>query len=226
MPVGGGWTAGPCLPGGRADLKPSVDWSIETGQYKLSRPARLHGVHGDEIEGVSMRLMGALVLLLLAIALPAHATSIPVKDPNGNTLAVVVDCNTCQDPAKGKGCESGTDAGFDNGKACGKCLLDANFPIRIPYGYDLQFLGHLKDETGQPLKGKFIRLFLPNMWTVRTRTLDDGMFRLLLGATTERKGKGLVIELGDRTMRKDSKAAEYALYMLPPDYKPCPPAVK
>jgi hypothetical protein len=56
---------------------------------------------------------------------------------------------------------------------------------------------------------------------VRTRTLDDGLFRLLLGATAERKGKGLVIKLGDRAMRKDSKAPEYALFMLPPDYKKC-----
>jgi hypothetical protein len=170
-----------------------------------------------------MRLMGALVLVSLAAALPAHAASDVVKDSDGNTLAVIVDCNTCQDPAKGKNCETGTDVGFSDGKPCGKCLLDANFPTRIPYGYDLQFLGYLKDENGQPLKGRFVRLFLPNTWTVRTRTLDDGMFRLLLGATAERKGKGLVIKLGDRTMRKDSKAAEYALYMLPPDFKPCAP---
>ena len=173
-----------------------------------------------------MRLMGAVILLMCAVAWPVYASSTPVKDPDGNTLAIVVDCNTCQDPSKGKNCESGTDAGFENGKPCGKCLLDANFPIRIPYGYDLQFMGHLKDENGQPLKGKFVRLFLPNTWTVRTRTLDDGMFRLLLGATIDRKGKGLVIELGDRVMNKDSKAPEYALYMLPPDYKPCAPAGK
>lgn len=171
-----------------------------------------------------MRLTRALVLLVLAAARPVHAASDVVKDPDGNTLAVVVDCNTCADPAKGKSCEGGAEAGFNDGKPCGKCLLDANFPIRIPYGYDLQFLGYLKDENGQPLKGKFVRLYLPNTWTVRTRTLDDGMFRLLLGATAERKGKGLVIKLGDRTMRKDSKAAEYALFMLPPDYKQCAPA--
>ena len=168
-----------------------------------------------------MRWIGAVVFFSLACALPAHATSDVVKDPDGNTLAVVIDCNSCQDSAKGKNCQTGVDAGFNDGKPCGKCLLDANFPTRIAYGYDLQFLGYLKDENGQPLKGKFVRLYLPNTWTVRTRTLDDGLFRLLLGATTERKGKGLVIKLGDRTMRKDSKAAEYALYMLPPDYKPC-----
>jgi hypothetical protein len=56
---------------------------------------------------------------------------------------------------------------------------------------------------------------------VRTRTLDDGLFRLLLGATAERKGKGLVIKLGDRVAPKDSKSGEYALFMLPPNYKPC-----
>jgi hypothetical protein len=161
------------------------------------------------------------VVLLLAFAVPASAASDPVPDPEGNTLAVVVDCNSCQDPAKGKSCETGVENGFNDGKGCGKCLLDANFPTRIPYPYDLQFIGYLKDENGQPLKGKFVRLYLPNTWTVRTRTLDDGMFRLLLGATADRKGKGLVIKLGDRTTRSDSKAAEYALFMLPPQYKPC-----
>jgi len=169
-----------------------------------------------------MRLTG-LVLLSLACALPALAID-EVKDPDGNTLAVVLDCNSCADAAKGKSCSTGVETGFLNGKPCGKCLLDANFPTRIQYGYDLQFLGYLKDEHGQPLKGKFVRLYLPNTWTVRTRTLDDGLFRLLLGATADRKGKGLVIKLGDRVMPKDSKAAEYALFMLPPNYKPCAPA--
>ena len=171
-----------------------------------------------------MRSMGMLVLgsVVVAFALTAHAAEpVQVKDPDGNVLAVVIDCNSCQDPAKGKNCETGVDVGFSNGKACGKCLLDANFPTRIPYAYDLQFVGYLKDENGQPLKGKFVRLFLPNTWTVRTRTGDDGIFRLLLGATLDRKGKGLVIELGDRRMNKDSKLAEYALFMLPPDYKQC-----
>lgn len=168
-----------------------------------------------------MRLMGAFVLLLLATAGPLYAAQDAVKDPDGNTLAVIVDCNSCQDPSAGARCESGVDNGFNDGKPCGKCLLDANFPTRIPYPYDLQFFGYLKDENGQPLKGKFVRLYLPNTWTVRTRTTDDGMFRLLLGATAERKGKALSIKLGDRTMRKDSKAAEYALYMLPENYKPC-----
>jgi hypothetical protein len=165
--------------------------------------------------------MGTFALLMVGLALPAYASSIPVNDPDGKTLAVVLDCNSCQDPATGKNCTTGVESGFHDGKPCGKCLLDANFPTRIPYPYDLQFLGYLKDETGQPLKGRFVRMFLPNTWTVRTRTVDDGLFRLLLGATAERKGKGLVVKLGDHTMLKDSTAPEYALYMLPPDYKPC-----
>jgi len=173
------------------------------------------------IEGVFMRSMGAVALVLLAWALPVHAVSDLVKDPDGNTLAIVLDCNSCADPAKGKNCDTGVDPGYFDGQACGKCLLDANFPTRIPYGYDLQFVGHLKDENGQPLKGRFVRLYLPNTWTVRTRSMDDGLFRLLLGATTERKGKGIVINMGDRVMRKDSKAPEYAFFMLPPDYKKC-----
>lgn len=173
-----------------------------------------------------MRLMGAFVLLLSATALPAGASTVQVKDPDGNVLAVVVDCNTCKDPAKGKDCATGAENGFNGGKACGKCLLEANYPTRIPYAYDLQFVGKLLDESGEPLKGKFVRLYLPNTWTVRTRTIDDGTFRLLLGATVERKGKAQIIELGNRTMAKDSKAGEYAMFMLPEHYKPCDDTVK
>ena len=174
-----------------------------------------------------MRLMGVLVLMLVSLVAPAGATTDLVKDPDGNTLAVVVDCNSCQNPAaKGAKCETGAEDGFLDGKPCGKCLLDANYPTRIPYAYDLQFMGYLKDENGQPLKGKFVRLYLPNTWTVRTRTTDDGLFRLLLGATVERKGKAQIIKLGDRIMPKDSKAAEYALFMLPENYKPCGAAPK
>jgi hypothetical protein len=170
-----------------------------------------------------MRLMGTLVLLFIASALPAGAATdkVVVKDPDGQVLAVIVDCNSCPNPAKGKNCENGAENGFAAGKPCGKCLLDANFPTRISYAYDLQFIGYLKDEDGQPLKNKFVRLYLPNTWTVRTRTTDDGTFRLLLGATAERKGKAQVIKIGDHVMPKDSKAGEYALFMMPENYKPC-----
>jgi hypothetical protein len=41
--------------------------------------------------------MGALGLLVFAFAMPALGASDLVKDPEGNTLAVVVDCNSCQD---------------------------------------------------------------------------------------------------------------------------------
>lgn len=167
-----------------------------------------------------MRLM-AVALLVVGLAPAAYADSALVKDPEGNTLAIVIDCNSCEDPAKGKNCEGGVDSGFFEGKPCGKCLLDANFPTRIPYAFDLQFVGYLKDESGQPLKNKFVRMYLPNTWTVRTRTTDDGLFRLLLGATVDRKGKGLVVKIGDKTMPKASKLGEYALYMLPPNYKQC-----
>lgn len=173
-----------------------------------------------------MRLMGMLVLAVVAGASVAWAGQDDVKDTEGKTLAVILDCNSCQDPKAGKNCEAGAEKGFAAGKGCGKCLLEANYPTRIQYPYDLQFIGYLKDENGQPMKGKFVRLYLPNTWTVRTRTLDDGMFRLLLGATAERKGKGVVVKLGDRTMRSDSKASEYALFMMPEDYKPCAPAAK
>jgi len=168
-----------------------------------------------------MRVMGVVLLVGVVMAAPAFAEQTVVKDPDGKALAVIVDCNSCPDPAKGANCASGAETGFNAGAPCGKCLLDANFPTRIAYPYDLQFMGYLKDETGKPLKGKFVRLYLPNTWTVRTRTGDDGLFRLLLGATAERKGKTQVIQLGDKVVKSDSKAGEYALYMLPDGFKPC-----
>ena len=174
-----------------------------------------------------MRVTGTrfMVLTMAGLMLGTRASAVEnaVQDPDGKTLAVVLDCSSCKDGAS-KDCSNGVSAGYSSAKPCGKCLIDANFPTRIEYPYDLQFVGHLKDENGEPLKGKFVRLYLPNTWTVRTRTLDDGLFRLLLGATAERKGKALVIKLGDRVMQKVSKSAEYALYMLPPNYKPCPPS--
>ena len=167
--------------------------------------------------------MWILVIVLSGVLLsnPVAGSQDLLKDPEGKTIAVVLDCNACKDPKPGAQCASGVESGFHDGAACGQCLLDANFGTRISYAYDLLITGYLKDEKGEPVKNKFVKLFLPNTWTVRTRTTDQGMFRLMLGATAERKGKSLTRDLGVRTMRRDSKAELYALYMLPEGYKPC-----
>ena len=163
------------------------------------------------------------ILLALTLVLPGRArASVDVmKDPAGKTIALVLDCSSCKGGKKGKECTTGVEDGFQDDAPCGQCLMRANFGNRIAYPYDLVIMGTLKDENGQPLKGKFVKLFLPNSWTVRTRTTDDGLFRLLLGATVERKGKPVTVQLGTHTMRKDSKAEYYALFLVPEGYAPC-----
>ncbi len=170
-----------------------------------------------------MRLMRFLLLVSL-LPVAAEAAQQAIKDPKGGKiLAVIVDCDACQNPKKGSGCASGVEAGFHDGKPCGQCLLDANFPTRMLYPYDIHITGRLQGEDGKPLGGRFVKLFLPNTWTVRTKTMDDGFFRLMLGATQPRAGDALVVDLGVRKMPAKADAPHYALYMLPEAYKPCEP---
>ena len=166
-----------------------------------------------------MRWMGSLLALGLLIS-PAYATQNAVLSPDGKTLASILDCNSCRDAKTGSDCKTGVEKGYDDAAACGQCLVVSNYGTRIPYGYDLQILGYIKDKDGKPLSGKFVKLLLPNSWTMRTRTTDDGMFRLMLGATSDRQGAPIKVELGDRTMSAD-QTADYLLYMMPPSYKPC-----
>ena len=169
-----------------------------------------------------MRLMGSVwfLLLCLFLATAAVARQDIAKDESGKTLAVIYDCNSCKSPEKGASCTSGVEAGFSDGKACGECLLIANFGVRIPYASDIFVEGHLKDETGKPSKGQFVKLKLPNTWGYRTRTIAKGFFRLALGATLERSGDEVRVDLGDRTMLT-TETKDYFLYMVPPDHKPC-----
>ena len=162
------------------------------------------------------------ITLVVSMMLPALALakSQVLKDPEGKNIAVVMNCNSCKGE-KGAQCLTGVDDGFDGDAACGQCGLKANFGTRISYAYDVLIMGYLKDEKGEPVRGRFVKLFLPNTWTVRTRTGDDGLFRLLLGATVERKGKPITLQLGDLKTQKDSKAEYYALFMLPENHKPC-----
>ena len=116
----------------------------------------------------------------------------------------------------------GVTSGFDAGKECGQCLLDANFGMRIGYAYDLHFVGKLHDASGKPLASKYVSVSLPNTWRIRTRTLPDGAFRMMLGATMpkEKDAKPLVIDLGTRTV-SDPKSEQYSFFLMQEGYKPC-----
>jgi hypothetical protein len=169
-----------------------------------------------------MRLLVLLAGVVFATT-PVGATEVKVSDKSGKTIAVILDCNSCKDEAKGRDCSSGVTDGFHRGERCGQCLLDANFGAKLLYSSDVQINGKLKDRGGKAVADEFVRLYLPNTWTVRTRTAKDGLFRLLLGATQERQGDSIQVRLGDRTrdVSGDSERPDYALYMLPESYKPC-----
>jgi hypothetical protein len=168
-----------------------------------------------------MRMVGLLVAaLLLVAATPALGARDTLKDADGKTLAVVLDCNSCK--AGGEKCFGGVEDGFHEGSRCGQCLIKANFGKGILLPSDVMILGKLKDENGNPVTGKFVRVFLPNTWSVRTRTTEKGTFILRLGPSGRRQSKKpLSLDLGERRMSKDNKAGTYGLFMLPEDYKPC-----
>ena len=168
--------------------------------------------------------MYRVVVVALAVALSAAVAeakisvsdSNKVKDSEGNVYAVVIDC-PLPDPTYG-GAEEGT-IGPDR---CGQCLVEANWGAPLKYPYDLHIRGTMVDETGKPLKGKMLQFFLPNGWTVKTRTADNGYFRILLGATDERKSKDpLMTDIGTKKMRSDTKADYYAMFLMPENFKPC-----
>jgi len=169
-----------------------------------------------------MRLTSALFILLCSVPMAASAGQDLIKDPQGKTLAILLDCNSCKDTKNGKDCRTGTDKGFHDEKDCGACLLDANFGTRIGYPYDIHIIGKLQDSSGKGVQSKFVSVSLPNTWRIRTRTTDDGRFRLMLGATMQKADpKNLItVDLGVRTL-DDPKAEQYSLFMLQEGYKPC-----
>jgi hypothetical protein len=148
-----------------------------------------------------------------------------VKGEDGHTLAVVTVCSNCQFTSrKSKACHGGAEEGWHNGKACGKCLVDSNYGTMLRHPYDLHFTGALVDRAGHPVKNRFVKMFLANGWSVRSKTSEQGRFRLMLGATAERKSKQpLVTNLGNLLDTRSGKDLEYALFLLPPGYKPCAP---
>lgn len=175
--------------------------------------------------------MAVLSIVIGNTALQAAAMSgageTAVKGEEGQTFAVVVVCNDCQS-ASGKGkkrCGSGGEQGWLNGQPCGKCLVQSNYGTMLRHPYDIHITGTLVDAAGQPVKNRFVKLFLPNDWTVKSKTSDQGMFRLRLGATVERKSnQPLVTDLGKLVDPRTGDDQQFAIYLMPPSYKPCGPA--
>jgi hypothetical protein len=167
--------------------------------------------------------MAAISMMLASTAVHAGqlAGEQPIKDTDGTTIAVLTVCSDCQSEA-GKSCYSGAEAGWLAGKPCGKCLIQRNYGEAVNYPYDLQITGTLTDPDGQPVKDRFVKAFLPNGWTIRARTSEKGAFRLMLGATTDRRSREpLVTDLGARIDKQKGDNPYYAIFLLPPSYKPC-----
>lgn len=172
--------------------------------------------------------MGVLIIVMTAATTRAGSPPDvqPIKDADGNTLGVLVVCNDCQSPAAAskKACHGGAEEGWRDGNPCGKCLLAANYGVQFKYPYDLHLTGTLTDAAGQPVKDRFVKMFLANGWSVRTKTSAEGTFRLTLGATDTRKAKlPLVTDLGVRVDSVKGTDPYYAIFLLPESYKPCVP---
>lgn len=168
-------------------------------------------------------ITGIIVLATAArVAMASEAQ--PIKDEDGKTYAVIVTCSDCQSDSGKKACHEGVEEGWAAGQGCGKCLIAENSGARFAYPYDVHITGTLTDPEGKPLKDRFVKLFMANGWNVRTRTGDDGSFRMILGATADRKGETpLTISIGKRIDSKTNEA-NYALFLVPEGYKQCPAA--
>jgi hypothetical protein len=177
-----------------------------------------------------MHIWWRTVLAATGVSVTVHvaqATTLqPVKDSDGGTFAVVLDCNSCKTPG-GKKCVDGVENGWRDGKACGQCLVKANFRARLAYPHDLQIIGKLTDPAGNPVAERFVKMFMANGWNVRTRTQTDGTFRLALGATADRQvGGPVVTDLGTLVDHPTDNKEQFAIFFLPLDYAPCAAAAK
>jgi len=166
------------------------------------------------------------VVLLTAYAASAapQRTELDVADPSGALVAKIVVCNDCKNgkATATEPCDFGASDGWRDGKPCGTCFLQANWGLPIEYAYDLHVAGKLVDAKGEPVVGRFVKMAMPNGWSVRTRTLDDGTFRMMLGATLERKDtKPITAEIGTWVDSIAGEDPHFALYLLPVDYKAC-----
>ncbi|HYD50016.1 MAG TPA: hypothetical protein VEB21_16785 [Terriglobales bacterium] len=166
-------------------------------------------------------LLGSLWLVAAVQAQPVR-NEVEVRDADGKLYAVAVFCNDCKNgPQPGK-CDPGAAEGWLGDKPCGSCLMRAAGPAVIKYPYDLHFTGKLVDKDGKPVANRFVKMLLPNGWGVRSKTSEAGTFRLMLGATDERKGqKPILTELGQRTDSTGKEDEHFAIYLLPPSFSPC-----
>lgn len=170
----------------------------------------------------------SIVVLIAGVSAVAwgapQRAEVDARDADGGLVAKVVVCHDCKDPHRKSSdpCDAGASDGWRDGQPCGSCLLQANWGILIEYAYDLHVNGTLVDAAGEPVVGRFVKMSLPNGWSVRTRTADDGSFRLMLGATLERKSpKPIVVDMGKWVDSVHGEDPHFSLYLLPPDYKPC-----
>ena len=170
---------------------------------------------------MTVRWMAALSVMMVSAAAYASSNEQPIKGADGVTVAVLANCNDCQS-GESATCHSGAEQGWLNGKPCGKCLLDANYGVTLKYPYDVHIVGNLVDPEGKPVKDRFVKAFLPNGWTIRGRTAEQGKFRLMLGATAERQSKEpVVVNLGQHVDTKKGDDQFYSVFILPESYKPC-----
>jgi hypothetical protein len=175
------------------------------------------------MKSVWVETIGGVLMLSATVALAA-STEQPIKDVDGRVMAVLVVCNDCRGSTESKKCHDGADRGFVGGKPCGQCLVKENAGTKFDYPYDLHFNGKLTDDGGNPVKDRFVKVFLANGWSVRTRTGDDGSYRLMLGAIGDRKSKDpMVTDVGTRVDSQKEHAENFSLYLLPEGYKPCTP---
>jgi len=177
-------------------------------------------------------LLMVVGLALVTAARFAQAETVPdvqpVKSPDGTTLGVLVQCNSCASATgDSKKCHTGVEEGYLDAQPCGKCMITENYGATLLYPYDLHFIGKLVDAQGQPVKDRFVKVFMANGWNIRSRTGQDGGFRLMLGATAERKSTTpLVVNLGTRADSPKDNKDYYAMFLLPDGYKACSAADK
>lgn len=169
-----------------------------------------------------------LVATTLASCIAASTTlardPVPVRDKAGKVWAEVVVCNDCKTAGE-SGCYEGAEVGFLNGRPCGKCFVDKNYGKMVPIPYDVHYVGTLVDPNGAPVKERFVKLFVQNGWGHRTATRPDGGFRIITGATGERKSnEPIVVDLGRMVdQQKDATDRYFSLFLLSPDHTPCDP---
>jgi hypothetical protein len=183
-----------------------------------------------------MRMGRLTQITMAALLVAASASAVTItdaqrlKDTDGKTLALLLVCNACKAPAAESSakCPPGVPKGYFGGQPCGDCLMKSNWGKRIGYPYDVFITGTINGPDGKPLDSQFVRLLLPNGWSVMSRTTKEGKFRLALGATEERRSKTpLTKDLGTFTFEHTTgKDNAFAIFMLPEKFKPCGPEKK